>query len=55
MRNNYFFEKRKLASKDYKKEINKQFKKYQSNLNHKLRNLKSKDPKMYWKIINGSN
>ena len=42
------------TSREYKKEVNKQFRKYHSDLVKKIRVLKSSDPKTYWKIINGT-
>ena len=41
-------------SKVYKKQLRTSFHKYQSKFIKKLKSLKSKDPKVYWKIINGS-
>ena len=46
---------RAQTSREYKKEVNKQFRKYHSDLVQKIRVLKSSDPKTYWKIINGTN
>ena len=43
-----------IASRNYKKEINKQHKLYFKDFVNKLRNMKSKNPKDYWKIINES-
>ena len=37
-----------------KKDVNKQFRKYHSDLVKKIRVLKGSDPKTYWKIINGT-
>ena len=45
---------RQQASKAYKREINKQFRLFNSKMHKKLRVLKNKDPKEYWKILNGS-
>ena len=42
------------ASGNYKKEINKQHKLYFKDFANKLRNMKSKNPKDYWKIISES-
>ncbi len=41
-------------SKAYKKQINLAFKQYHDELHKKLRNLKSKSPKDYWRILNKS-
>ena len=46
---------RAQTSREYKKEVNKQFRKYHSDFVMKIRVLKSGDPKTYWKIINGTN
>jgi exonuclease III len=43
---------RKQASKRYKKLIKKNINNYHKDLNHKIRVLKSKNPKDFWKIIN---
>ena len=40
------------ASRGYKKELIKALSMYKNSFKHKLRNLKSKDPKEYWKILN---
>lgn len=40
------------SGKAYKKELNKQFRLYHEAVAKKLRNLKSTNPKDYWKIIN---
>jgi hypothetical protein len=45
---------KKKASKDYKDATNKSFTKFQKKLAKKLRCLRKKDPKSYWKILNGS-
>ena len=42
------------ASRNYKKEINKQHKLYFKDFANKLRNMKSKNPKVYWEIIKES-
>ena len=47
-------EKQREASISYKKQLRMSFRKYQSNFIKKIRNLKSTDPKIFWKIINGS-
>ena len=44
----------KHANRNYKKEINKQHKLYFKDFANKFRNMKSKNPKDYWKIINES-
>ena len=38
---------RAQASRDYKKEVNKQFRKYHSDFVKKIRGLKNSDPKTY--------
>ena len=38
----------------YKASLNKAFNKYQKDMQNKIRNLKSTDPKVYWQIINKS-
>ena len=55
LKNAHTAEIRARASRNYKKEVNKQFRKYHSDLVKKIRGLKSSDPKTYWKTINGSN
>ena len=45
----------KLVVITKKNEVNKQFRKYYSELVKKIRGLKSSDPKTYWKIKNDSN
>ena len=47
-------QKQKAASKAYKKQLRLSFMKYQSTFMTKIRNMKSNDPKMFWKLINGS-
>ena len=42
----------RAAGKAYKREINKQYRLYQTSFTHKLRTLKSSNPKEYWSIIN---
>ena len=42
------------CSKAYKKEINKQYNAYRNDFISKLRNLKTKDPKSYWSLLNKS-
>ena len=42
------------SSKSYKASLNKAFNKYQKDMQNKIRNLKSTDPKVYWQIINKS-
>ena len=42
------------SSKSYKASLNKAFNKYQKDMQNKVRNLKSTDPKVYWQIINKS-
>jgi len=44
--------KRKLASNAYKRTIKQAMNKYHKELNNKIRILKSKNPKDFWKIIN---
>ena len=41
------------AGKDYKKEINKAFRKYKETIINKVRHLKSANSKEYWSIVNG--
>ena len=41
-----------LNSKNYKKQINKEFRTYQNNIYNKLRNLRHSDPKAYWNLPN---
>ena len=41
----------KIASKSYKKDIDKAFTDYHKKMITKIRNLKSSDPKSYWQII----
>ena len=55
LKNAHITEIRAQTSREYKKEVNKQFRKYHSDLVKKIRVLKSSDPKTYWKIINGTN
>ena len=55
LKNAHITEIRAQTSREYKKEVNKQFRKYHSDLVQKIRVLKSSDPKTYWKIINGTN
>jgi hypothetical protein len=40
------------SSKAYKKELNRAFRNHKKNMVKKLRNLRSSDPKLYWKILN---
>ena len=42
------------SGKSYKASLNKAFNKYQKDMQNKIRNLKSTDPKVYWQIINKS-
>ena len=42
------------SSKSYKASLNKAFNKYQKDMQNKIRNLKSTDPKVYWQNINKS-
>lgn len=42
------------CSKAYKKEINKQYNTYRNDFISKLRNMKTKDPKSYWSLLNKS-
>ncbi len=44
---------RKVVSKEYKKAINRAIRNYHKEVHKKIRSLKSKNPKDYWKIING--
>jgi hypothetical protein len=46
------FNKLRSSSKNYKKEINKQFRKYKEIFASKLRNLKNTQPKDYWSLLN---
>ena len=55
LKNAHITEIRAQTSREYKKEVNKQFWKYHSDLVKKIWVLKSSDPKTYWKIINGTN
>ena len=55
LKNAHTTEIRAQTSREYKKEVNKQFRKYHSDLVKKIRVLKRSDPKTYWKIINGTN
>ena len=48
------YAKRLETSRTYKKEVKRQFQKYQADLARKIRGLKSSDPKAYWKIVNGT-
>ena len=41
----------KRACKEYKKVLKSEYKKYFKELNIKLKNLKSKDPKQFWKLL----
>ena len=41
-----------LNSKNYKKQINKEFRTNQSIISNKLRNLRHSDPKAYWNLLN---
>ena len=41
-----------FASKDYKKEMKKADRDYKKYFIKKLRELKTKNPKQYWKILN---
>ena len=43
------------TGKDYKNEINKAVRKYKQQVIHKIRNLKSENPRDYWNIINKKN
>ncbi|KAK3109114.1 hypothetical protein FSP39_023343 [Pinctada imbricata] len=45
----------KQSSKDYKKEINKSFEKYQFHMEKELRNKSKVNPRQYWKILNKLN
>ena len=54
LQNAHTTEIRAQTSREYKKEVNKQFRKYHSDLVKKIRVLKGSDPKTYWKIINGT-
>jgi hypothetical protein len=40
-----------IAARDYKREINKQYRLFHDQMNRKLRGLKNKDPKAYWSIL----
>ena len=42
----------KLASRQYKQKMNKCYRKHKKAVDRKIRNLKSTDPKEYWKIVN---
>ena len=54
MKNKESHNMRKHASREYKREINKQYWLFHNKFISKIRNLKNTDPKTYWKIINGS-
>ncbi|KAK3083893.1 hypothetical protein FSP39_004828 [Pinctada imbricata] len=45
----------KQSSKDYKKEINKSFEKYQFDMEKELRNKSEVNSRQYWKILNKLN
>ncbi|CAG2236158.1 unnamed protein product [Mytilus edulis] len=40
-------------SKEYKKTLNKCIKKYRIEMRNKMKNMKTKNPKEYWKLLNG--
>ena len=40
------------SEKNYKKTLDKEEKKYRKNLTKKLKNMRTKDPKTFWKILN---
>jgi hypothetical protein len=44
---------RKRLAKEYKKAIRKSYRKYKDNLAKTLTNLKCKNPKAYWNVLNG--
>ena len=54
-RDNNNLQQLRQTSKDYKKEINKAVRKYKQQVIHKIRNLKSENPRDYWHIINSKN
>ena len=54
LQNAHTTEIRAQTSREYKKEVNKQFRIYHSALVKRIRVLKSSDPKTYWTIINGT-
>ena len=51
LKNAHTTEMQAQTSREYKKEVNKQFRKYHSDLVQKIRVLKSSVPKTYWKIL----
>ena len=55
LRDNNNLQQLRQTGKDYKKEINKAVKKYKQQVIHKIRNLKSENPRDYWHIINSKN
>ena len=52
LRNNNNLQQLRQRGKDYKNEINQAVRKYKQQVIHKIRNLKSKNPGVYWNIIN---
>ena len=52
LRNNNNLQQLRHTGKDYKNEINKAVRKYKQQVIHKIRNLKSENPRDYWDIIN---
>ena len=52
IKNTYFKDLLKSASKNYKSRITQSVKTFKSQRVEKLRNLKSTNPKEFWKIIN---
>ena len=55
LRNNNNLQQLRRTGKDYKNEINKAVRKYKQQVIHKIRNLKSENPRDYWNIINNKN
>ena len=55
LRNNNNLQQLQQTGKDYKNEINKAVRKYKQQVIHKIRNLKSENPRDYWNIINNKN
>ena len=55
LRNNNDLQQLRQTGKDYKNEINKAVRKYKQQVIHKIRNLKSENPRDYWNIINNKN
>ena len=55
LRDNNNVQQLQQTDKDYKKEINGAVRKYKQQVIHKIRNLKSKNPRDYWHNINSKN